>query len=101
LGEDGFESGAATEVDAGLSGFGQGNIEPNGGRFLLSGEVGFSPLFGEWRKLGPFRADEVESSGATDFIESLAEKLFFAVDRLFLEEGKKFAFLSPACADFW
>ncbi len=87
-------------MDAGLGGFGQGNIEPNGGRLLLSGEVGFGALFGEWGKLGPFRADEVESGGAADFIESLAEKLLFAVDRFLLKKGKKFAFLGAACADF-
>ncbi len=88
-------------MDAGLGGFGQGNIEPNSGRLLLSGEVGFSPLFSEWGQLSPFRADEIESGGTADFIKSLAEKLFFTIDRFFLEESKKFAFLGSACADFW
>ena len=88
-------------MDAGLSGFRQGNIESNSGRLLLSGEVGFSPLFGKGGKLGTLGADEVERGGAADFIESLAEKLFFTFDGILLEEGKKLTFLGAACADFW
>jgi hypothetical protein len=86
-------------VDAGLGGFGQGNVEADGGGFLLSGEVGFGPLLGKWGKLGPLGADEVESGGAADFIESLAEELFLTFDGILLEEGKKFTFLGATGSD--
>ena len=83
-----------------MGGFGQGNVEADGGGFLLSGEVGFGPLFGKRGKLGTLGADEVERGGAADFIESLAEELFFTFDGILLEEGKKFTFFGAACPDF-
>ena len=66
---------------------------------MLPSEVGFGSLFGKWGKLGPLGADEVESGGAADFIESLAEKLFFAVDGVFLQESEKFPLLRAAGSD--
>ena len=86
-------------MDAGLGGFGQGNIESNGGRFLLSSEVGFGSLFGKRWELGAVRTDEIQSGGAADFIEGLAEELFFAVDGVFLEESEKFALFGTACSN--
>jgi hypothetical protein len=78
--EDGFESGAAAEVNAEGGGVGEGGIETNGRGFLLAGEVGLGSLFREVGKGGSLGANEVESGGTTDFVEGLSEKLLFPVD---------------------
>ena len=99
-GEDGFKAGAATEVDSDFGPFGKGGLEADGGGFLLAGEIGLGPLLAELGKSGSLGADEVERGGAADFIESLANKLFFPVDMGFLQEGEKFPLLCAPGTDF-
>ena len=98
-GEDGFQSRATAEVNTEGGSVGQSSIEPNGGGFLLAGEVGFGALFGEVGKLGSLSADEVEGGGTSDLVEGLAKKLFFPVDLRLLQKLEKLTFLGPAGTD--
>jgi len=100
-GEDGFEAGAATEVEADFGPFGERGLEADGGGFLLAGKIRLGPLFAELGKSGSLGANEVERGGATDFIEGLADEFFFPVHMGFLEEGEKFAFFCSSGTDFW
>ena len=87
-------------MEADFGPFGEGGLEADGGGFLLSGKIGLGPLLAELGKSRSLGADEVERGGATDFIEGLADELFFPVHMGFLEEGEKFAFLCSSRTDF-
>jgi len=98
-GEDRFQSRATAEVNTEGGSVGQRGIEPNGGGFLLAGEVGFGALFGELGEGSSVGANEVEGGGTSDLVEGLAEKLFFPVDLGLLQKLEKLTFLGPAGTD--
>jgi len=98
-GEDGFQSRATAEVNTEGGSVGQRGIEPNGGGFLLAGEVGFGALFGELGEVSFVRANEVEGGGTADLVEGLAEKLFFPVDIGCLQQMEELPLFRPSGTD--
>jgi hypothetical protein len=79
VGKDGFESGAAAEMDAKLRKIGKGIGKSDRSGFLLSGQIGFGPLFIEDGEGGALVANQIKGGRATDFLEGFAEELFFTV----------------------
>ena len=87
-------------MDAELGKIGKWNRESNGGGFLLASEVGLGSLFIEKRQGDALMADEVESGGASDFLEGFSQKLLLTVRGGFGEEGEELTFFGAARSDF-
>jgi len=87
-------------VDTKLGNVGKWNGESNGGGFLLASEVGLRSLFIEKRQGDALLADEVESGGATDFLEGFPKKLLLTICGGFGEEGEELTFFGAARSDF-
>jgi hypothetical protein len=100
LRKNGFEAGSATEVDAELGKVGKWNGESDRRGFLLASEVGFRSLFIEEREGDALLADEIESGGASDFLEGFSEKLLLTISGGFGKEGEELTFFGPARSDF-
>jgi hypothetical protein len=79
---------------------GEGGGEANGAGLLLAGEIGLGPLFVEVREGGTLGADEVESGGAADFLESFAEELLFPIGGGFGKKSEELPLFGTTGADF-
>ena len=66
-------------MDAKLRKIGKGIGKSDRSGFLLSGQIGFGPLFIEDGEGGALVANQIKGGRATDFLEGFAEELFFTV----------------------